>query len=84
MKSCCGTTPAPVTDQHRMQLRYLGGRPVEVIGPATGSVYRFSGTMPLQLVDPRDAIQLNRSRGIFRVERIVKLTGEISQGESHG
>ena len=74
MKSCCGTAPAPVTDQHRMQLRYLGGRPIEVTGPATGSVYRFSGKAPVQLVDPRDAIQLNRSRG-FRVERIVKVLG---------
>lgn len=83
MRSCCGTALAPLTDQHRMEVRYFGGRPIEVTGPATGSIYRFSGKAPLQLVDPRDAIQLNRSRA-FRVERILKLDSESQQGDEHG
>jgi hypothetical protein len=81
--SCCGTSQAPMTDRHRIKVRYLGGRPIEITGPATGTVYRFSGKAPLQLVDPRDAVQMSRSRG-FRVEGMVKLNDESQEGENHG
>lgn len=73
--SCCGgTQTAPLTDRHRMRVRYLGGRPVEVQGPVTGRRYRFSGRERLQLVDPRDAVAIARNR-LFRIEGIVELKG---------
>ena len=71
--SCCRKTNiAPMTDRHRMRIRYLGGRPVEVQGPITGRQYRFSGLERLQLVDPRDAVTIVRNRE-FRVEGLVQL-----------
>ena len=77
--SCCGgTQTAPLNDRHRMRVRYLGGRPVEVRGPATGQSYRFSGRERLQLVDPRDAVAIVRNRA-FRVEGLVELSAEESQ-----
>lgn len=81
--SCCGKKKAPMTDRHRIHVRYLGGRPIEITGPATGYVYRFSGKAPLQLVDPRDAVRIARSRG-FRVEGMVKLDDEPNEGDDHG
>ncbi len=71
--SCCGQTrTAPMTDRHRMRVRYLGGRPVVVRGPVTGGEYRFSGLDRLQLVDPRDAVSIVRDR-LFRVDGVVEL-----------
>lgn len=71
--SCCGRTmTAPLSERHRMRVRYLGGRPVDVKGPVTGSHYRFSGLDRNQLVDPRDATAIARNK-LFRIEGIVEL-----------
>jgi hypothetical protein len=71
--SCCGQTPtAPLSERHRMRVRYGGGRPIVVEGPVTGSNYRFSGVDPVQLIDPRDAVALTRTP-IFRIEAVVEL-----------
>jgi hypothetical protein len=69
--SCCGTPRAVLTERHRWRVRYLGGRPIEVTGAATGTCYRFSGANPLQLMDPRDAVSLAR-RSEFRMEAVVE------------
>ena len=42
-------------------LRYLQQAPIRVVGPATGRAYAFSGTRPVQMVDPRDAQMLGRA-----------------------
>jgi hypothetical protein len=55
-----------------MRISYAGGRPIEVVGPVTGSTYRFSGQARIQLVDPRDAVMIVRG-GRFRIEAIVEL-----------
>lgn len=71
--SCCGeAATTPLNERHRMRVRYVGGRPIEVKGPATGQAYFFSGLDRLQLVDPRDAIVIARDRS-FRIEGIVEL-----------
>ena len=76
--TCCGETRiAPLTDRHRLRVRYLGGRPIDVQGPVTGTSYRFSGSDRLQLVDPRDAVSIARNRA-FRIEGVVELA------EKHG
>lgn len=73
--SCCdqNATTAVLTTRHRMRLRYEGGRPLEVTGSVTGSIYRFSGLERDQLVDPRDAMALLRSR-VFRMKGIVEVS----------
>jgi hypothetical protein len=55
-----------------MKVRYGGGRPVRVKGPATGTDYRFSGVERLQLVDPRDAIAIVRNP-LFRIDGVVEV-----------
>lgn len=74
MMSCCGENrTAPMTERHRLRVRYYGGRPVIIKGPATGSSYRFSGIDRVQLVDPRDAAAIVRNR-LFRVEGVVEIS----------
>ena len=71
--SCCGQTPtAPLTERHRMRVRYGGGRPIVVKGPVTRAAYRFSGVDRVQLIDPRDAVALTRTP-MFRIEGVVEL-----------
>lgn len=71
---CCGKSrTVPMTERHRIRVRYCGGRPVVIKGPATGSSYRFSGIERLQLVDPRDAVAIVRNR-LFRVEGVVEIS----------
>ena len=71
--SCCGQSPtAPLTERHRVRVRYGGGRPVVVKGPATGASYAFSGASRVQLVDPRDAVTIVRNT-MFRAEGVVEL-----------
>ena len=70
--SCCPGSTAPLSQHHRMKIRYGGGRSVVVKGPVTGVDYRFSGLDRLRLVDPRDAVQIIRNP-LFRVEGIVEL-----------
>ncbi len=71
--ACCGqTATAPLSSRHRMRLRYLGGRPVVITGPATGTQYRFSGVDRVRLVEPRDAVAILRS-GAFRLEGVVEV-----------
>jgi hypothetical protein len=66
-----------------MKLRYEGGRPVEIIGPVTGSKYLFSGLSRIQLVDPRDAVMITRNRS-FRIEGIVELTASGEAAKEGG
>ena len=68
--SCCPQPLGALTERHRMKVRYGGGRPVLIKGPATGNDYRFSGVERLQLIDPRDAIAMVRNP-LFRIEGIV-------------
>ena len=73
--SCCGQgRTAPLSDRHRIRVRYVGGRPVVVTGPVTGASYAFSGTDRVKLVDPRDAASIVRSP-MFRAEGLVTLPG---------
>ena len=69
--SCCPQPSAPLTERHRLKIRYGGGRPVLVKGPS-GQEYRFSGFERVQLVDPRDAVVLLRN-SLFRVEGLIEL-----------
>jgi hypothetical protein len=71
MSCCAETQTAPLTERHRMRVRYGGGRPLAVKGLVTGRTYHFSGTRRLQLIDPRDAVSLCRS-GPFRIEAVVE------------
>ena len=82
--SCCGQSrTAPLTDRHRMRVRYGGGRPVVVKGPASGASYAFSGRSRVRLVDPRDAVALVRDP-MFRAEGLVELPagGAAGAGEA--
>jgi hypothetical protein len=68
--SCCREATAPLTDRHRMKVRYGGGRPVLIKGPVTGglSLRESSGCSSWIL----DAIALVRNP-LFRVEAVVEL-----------
>jgi hypothetical protein len=83
--SCCRESrTTPMTERHRMHVRYGGGRPIVVKGPVTGLSYHFSGIDRLQLVDPRDAVAIVRNP-LFQVEGVVEvfslsLKGERSNG----
>jgi hypothetical protein len=44
-----------------MALRYLRRAPIRMRGPATGRLYDFSGSHPVQPVDSRDATALLRT-----------------------
>jgi hypothetical protein len=48
-----------------VNLRYMETSAIRVCGPVTGRRYDFSGALPAQAVDPRDAAILTRS-GLFR------------------
>lgn len=57
------TPPAPVAQGDRLgskfrptiSVRYVESRAIQVRGPATGTIYRFSAAQPVQAVDARDA-----------------------------
>jgi hypothetical protein len=70
--SCCPQTTAPLTEQHRVRMRYEGGCAVTIKGPATGIDYHFSGRERRQLVHPLDAMALARNR-LFRIESVVEV-----------
>lgn len=72
MNCCRQRQTAPMTERHRLRVRYRGGRPVVIKGPVTGSSYRFSGTDRFQLVDPRDAVLMVRNP-LFRVENVAEM-----------
>lgn len=57
--------PTAATSSSLAALRYLQAAPIRVVGPATGRVYAFSGSRPLQMIDVRDAQLLARS-ALFR------------------
>lgn len=57
------TTASP-----RIDLLYLRGSPIHVRGMATGILYQFSGSRPIQSVDQRDAAVFLRTR-LFRQAR---------------
>ena len=69
--TCCPQEMPRLTTRHRLRVRYGGGRPITVKGPATGVDYRFSGAERLQLVDPRDAVVIARNP-VFRIEGVVE------------
>ncbi|MFC5865532.1 hypothetical protein ACFPT7_24715 [Acidicapsa dinghuensis] len=48
-----------------MNLMYFGFASVNVRGPATGQLYHFSKTNPVQAVDVRDAAPILKTR-LFR------------------
>lgn len=76
MTSCCGQmATSPLSERHRMTIRYLGGRPLRVVGPATKQMYEFSGKVREQFVDPRDAVSMVR-HGVFRFVGLVELESE--------
>ena len=83
--SCCGQSQTtPMTERHRMRVRYSGGRPIVVKGPMTGLSYPFSGTDRVQLIDPRDAVTIVRNH-LFRVEGVVELSlSYAAEGGSNG
>lgn len=54
-----------------MRVRYLGGRPIEIKGPVTGTTHQFSGVDRVKLVDPRDAMSIAKNR-LFRIEGLVE------------
>jgi hypothetical protein len=59
------TQPVPTPAQApypSVSLRYLESSPIRVRGPVTGQQYEFSGSRPVQAVDPRDAPALLRTR----------------------
>ena len=70
--SCCPGAKAPLTSRHRMKIRYGGGQPIVVKGPASGAEYHFSGLDRVRLVEPRDAVQIVRNP-LFRVEGVVEV-----------
>ena len=76
--SCCPQTSAPLTERHRLRVRYGGGRTVVIRGPVTRSEYRFSGLERLQLVDPRDAVAIGRNP-LFRIEAVIELATTETQ-----
>lgn len=73
--SCCESTlkTAPLSEHHRIRLRYLGGRSLLVKGPVTGANYQFSGVDRELLVDPRDAVRFAKDRN-FQVIGVVDLS----------
>jgi hypothetical protein len=83
--SCCRESrTTPMTERHRMSVRYAGGRPIAVKGPVTGLNYHFSGTNRVQLIDPRDIVTIVRNR-LFRVEGVVEISLAYEQeGHSNG
>jgi len=83
--SCCGQSQTtPMTERHRMRVRYGGGRPIMVKGPVTGLSYHFSGTDRVQLIDPRDAVTIVRNH-LFRVEGVVEISLSYeAEGGSNG
>jgi hypothetical protein len=81
--SCCPQATTPLTDRHRVKLHYLGGRPVQIRGPVTGTPYRFSGLARLQLVDPRDAVSIVRDP-LFRFAGVVEAPDPLTiEGRGH-
>jgi hypothetical protein len=54
----------PLPTYSSIALRYTETSPILVRGPASGRQYQFSGSKPVQTVDPRDAAALLRT-GFF-------------------
>ena len=55
----------PVPKDTSVYVQYREQSPIQVRGLATGRVYQFSGTQPVQAVDERDASALLQTR-LFR------------------
>jgi hypothetical protein len=77
--SCCGGQRRSMINMSEeafwkgkaIRVRYIGARPITVLGPATGQRYTFSGLQRYQDVDPKDAMDILRS-SFFRVEGVVR------------
>ena len=54
----------PQTSRTPVSLRYVRIAPMRVVGEGSGRQYEFSGSRPIQTVDPRDLFQL-LSMGYF-------------------
>jgi hypothetical protein len=59
-----GLAWAPDSPRTPVTLRYVRIAPISVMGESSGRQYEFSGSRPLQTVDPRDLFQL-LSMGYF-------------------
>jgi hypothetical protein len=59
--------PAVPVQPGMVTLRYLAGAPIQVTGPATRTIYRFSREAPLQRIARADAEPL-LATGHFRLE----------------
>jgi len=59
-----GLAAVPQTSQTPVSLRYVRIAPMRVVGEGSGRQYEFSGSRPIQAVDPRDLFQL-LSMGYF-------------------
>jgi hypothetical protein len=71
---CCGQSQTtPMTERHRVRVRYGGGKSIIVKGPVTGTSYSFSGVDRVRLLDPRDAMAIVRNP-LLRVEGVVELS----------
>ena len=57
-------SPSPAV----VSLLYYGHAKVDIRGPVTGALYRFSRRQPVQPVDARDAVAILRTR-LFRQVR---------------
>jgi hypothetical protein len=54
--------PPALPSRRAVNLRYLQNSPIRVLGPITGRQYEFTASHPVQLIDPRDAPGLLRTR----------------------
>jgi hypothetical protein len=54
----------PLSTHYSIVVRYTETSPILVRGPVSGRQYQFSGSKPVQAVDPRDAAALLRT-GFF-------------------
>jgi hypothetical protein len=59
-----GIALAPDPPRAPVALRYVRTAPMQVSGEGSGRQYEFSGSRPIQTVDPRDLFQL-LSMGYF-------------------
>ena len=77
--SCCGQqrrSISNITNQaswkgKAIRVKYLGARPITVVGPTTGQKYTFSGIKRYQEVDPKDASGILRN-SFFRMQGVVQ------------
>jgi hypothetical protein len=69
---CCGqkrdAMKSGVADSAEVKLYYVGAPGVQMRGNATGRLYLFSRSFPLQLVERRDAVPMLQTQ-MFRLTK---------------